>query len=321
MRTSIRRKHSFLAGLLALALALTACAPDVGDDDEAATEEPIRLAANPWPGSFANAAVAKVIMEDELDLNVEIVEIDQTAQWPGLSEGEIDAALEVWVDSGQREEMEEYVERGTIEEIGPLGAIGLIGWFTPSYVLDEYPEFETWEGLEGNEHVFDTPETSGDSGQFLAADPSFTQRDEHIIENLGLDLQVIQSGSEAAQLTEVESAIDNEEPILFYFYTPHWAFNQWDLSEIELPEPTEECLELPEEERDCGYPDDVLAKVVNTDLEEKSSTAYQFIDNFHMENEWQDELTFMIDVEEMEPVDAAREWLSENEERWQDWLP
>ena len=174
----------------------------------------------------------------------------------------------------------------------PGGSQGwvLIGGFTPSYVLEEYPEFETWEGLQGNEHDFDTPETSGDSGQFLAADPSFTQRDEHIVENLGLDLEVIQSGSEAAQLTEVESAIDNEEPIRFYFYTPHWAFNQWDLSEVELPEPTDECLELPEEERDCGYPDDVLAKVVNADLEEKSSTAYQFIDNFHMENEehWQE---------------------------------
>jgi glycine betaine/proline transport system substrate-binding protein len=277
-----------------------------------AGEESITLAANPWPGSHANVAVAQNVMENELDIDVEVTEIDENAQWPGLDAGDIDAVLEVW-PSGHADNIETFIdEAGTVEDIGELGAVGQIGWFIPSYLLDENPEFETWEGLEGNENLFDTAETEGDTGQFLAADPSFVQFDDHIINNLGLDFEVIQSGSEAAQLTAVESAIDREEPILFYFYTPHWMHHEYELSMVELPEATEECEEAPEEERDCGYPEDVLFKIARAGLSEDAPRAHEFLSNFQIETSEQDELTFLIDVEGLDASEAAEQWLSEN---------
>jgi glycine betaine/proline transport system substrate-binding protein len=316
--TPLRR----IGALLLSTALLTACAADRAAErsgaDAAASAESVTLVANPWPGSYANAAVAKRILTDELGADVEIVEIDENAQWPGLDAGDLDAVLEVW-PSGHEENYRTYIEEaGTVEDLGPLGAVGQIGWFTPAYVAEEHPEMETWEGLQGNEEIFATAET-GDAGRFLAADPSFVQFDETIIDNLGLDLEVVQSGSEAAQLTAAQSAIDRQEPVLFYFYTPHWLHAETELTMVELPEYREGCEE-PEAERTCGYPEDVLFKAVATDLEERAPRSYAFLQRFKMTNEWQNEITHMIDVEGMEPQEAADRWVEENRDVWQDWL-
>jgi glycine betaine/proline transport system substrate-binding protein len=320
----MRSPSRLVIGVAAFGLLLGACAPDTdggADDDGDAADgsgESITLVANPWPGSAANVHVAAQVMESELGVDVEITEIDENAQWAGLDSGELDAVLEVW-PSGHEDNYATYIEDGNVEDLGELGALGQIGWWIPSYLLEDNPEFETWEGLEGNEEMFATSET-GDAGQFLAADPSFVQFDETIIDNLGLDFEVVQSGSEAAQLTAVETAIEQEEPVLFYFYTPHWMHDQYDLTMVELPEYEEGCEE-PEDERTCGYPEDVLFKAVNADMSEESPVSYDFLSNFQMENEWQDEITFLIDEEGMSAEDAAAQWIEENEDAWQAWLP
>lgn len=322
---------------LALGLALAACAPEAGDDtadtpdDEAngddgeetadASDESVTLVANLWPGSMANVQVAAQVMRDELGADVEIVEIDENAAWTGLDSGEYDAVLELWL-SGHEDNYAQYVEDiGSVEDIGEIGVIGEIGWFIPEYVLDEYPEMETWEGLEGNEEIFATSET-GDAGQFLAADPSFVQFDDVIIDNLGLNLEVVQSGSESAQLAEVQTALDQEEPVLFYFYTPHWMHERYDLAQVELPEYEEGCSE-PEDERTCGYPEEQMLKIVNADLSDNAPVSYEFLTNFQMENEWQDEITLLMadEGEGMAPEDAAAQWLEENPDVVDAWLP
>ena len=42
---------------------------------------------------------------------------------------------------------------------GELGITGKIGWYVPTYMLDEHPELATWEGLKGNADLFATAET------------------------------------------------------------------------------------------------------------------------------------------------------------------
>lgn len=347
-RTTLRRSALTFAALLTL----TACAADsddidagdlgqagddggddAGDTDGGDTDggdgadgatagaegETVTLVANPWPGSYANANVARIILEQELGAEVEVVELDENAQWAGLDDGSLDAVLEVW-PSGHGENLARYVEdRGTVEELGELGALGQIGWFVPSYVVEEQPELETWEGLEGNEELFATAET-GSSGQFLAADPSFVQFDETIVENLGLDIQVVQSGSEAAQLTAVETAVELEEPVLFYFYTPHWLHAQYDLTMVELPEYEEGC-EDPEAERTCGYPEDVLLKVASSELRDRLPDVHTLLNNFELQNEDQDSITYAMDVEGQSAEDAAQAWVDEHEDTWRAWLP
>jgi len=308
------RRLRMLAASVAAGLLLAACG--AGEDDAPT----LSIAANPWPGSYANAYVAAEVLSRELGLEVRIVEIDENAQWAGLDDGSIDASLEIW-PSGHADNVATYIdELGTVEHGGPLGALGQIGWFMPTYVLEANPAFTSWQGLLGSEGVFATTETRA-SGRFLAADPSFVQFDEAIIANLGLDLVVVQSGSEAAQLATVEAAIGRSEPVLFYFYTPHWLHARHDLTMVELPEWTEECEALPAAQRDCGYPEDVLFKAFHAGLAERLPQAHAVLRAMRITNADQDAITFAMDVEGQDPQDAARAWVDANEAVWRTWLP
>jgi glycine betaine/proline transport system substrate-binding protein len=288
------------------------------------TDETVTIAVNPWTGSAANANVAKVVLEQEMGCTVELVEIEENAQFPAMSTGEIDATLEIW-PSGHAEDYATYIEGGQdVDDVGELGVIGKIGWYVPTYMLEENPDLATVEGLQANASMFATAET-GDLGQVLAGDPSFVSFDEEIIESLGLDFQVVYSGSEAAILTALETAYAAQEPLLFYFYKPHWAFVDYDLTEVALPEYTEECAEIAAQEDptgyNCDYPEDVLYKAVNSGMAEANPAAFEFLSAMSYTNAEQEAIAHLIDVDGMTPEDAAAQWVSENEDVWSAWLP
>ncbi|MBC8333557.1 MAG: protein kinase, partial [Anaerolineae bacterium] len=183
----------------------------------------ITLIENPWPASELNATVAKIIIEKELGNPVEVIAMDEITQWDALSTGDADANLEVW-PSGHSERIAEYIDNlGTVENGGLLGPVGEIGWFVPTYVIEANPALATWEGYKDAAADFASAET-GDLGRFLGAGPNWVQYDEQIIANLGLPFQVVWTGSEDALLAEVSSAYSRQEPVLFYFYSPHAIF-------------------------------------------------------------------------------------------------
>ena len=154
----------------------------------------IVLVQNAWTASALNAAIAKILIEENLGNSVEITAIDENTMFSGLADGDLDACLELW-PSGISADEQAYLDDGSVVQIGQLGAIGQIGWYVPRYVQEQYPETATWEGFLDPElaALFASAET-GDLGRFLGTDPSYSQYDETIIENLGLQLQVVFSG-------------------------------------------------------------------------------------------------------------------------------
>jgi len=287
--------------------------------------EPIVIAVNPWVGAAANANVAKVVMEQEMGCTVELQEVNESAQFPAMADGDVDATLEVW-PSGHAKDRRDYIERaGTVVDAGELGIVGNIGWFTPSYVVQENPDFATWEGFKDNADVFATAET-GDRGRFLGADTTYSIFDEAIIETLGLDLEVVYSGSEAASLAALDKAFENQDPILMYWWTPQWANAKYDLVEVELPAYTEECAKIALEDPDvakgygCDYADDVLYKAFSAELETKDPAAFAFLSSFQWTEEDQNGIALAIQ-EGTDPEEAAQTWIDANQDIVQGWLP
>jgi glycine betaine/proline transport system substrate-binding protein len=313
-----------------------ATAPDTGEapgttaasgttGGEAPAEgEGITLAVNPWTGSAVNANVAKVVLESEVGTPVELVEIDENATWPGMAAGDIDAVLEVW-PSGHAEDYTTYVEeQGSVVDLGLLGPEAKIGWYVPSYVIEEHPELATWEGFMDPElaSLFATAET-GDKGQYLMGDPSYVSYDEQIIQNLDLPLQVVVAGSEAAEITAIQQAVDAQEPLLFYFWQPHWLHSRVDLTEVTLPDVTDECLEAAAGDGtgyNCDYPPDILYKAGSAGLEEKNPAAFSFLQKFQLTTEQQNEIAALVDSDGMAVADAAQQWVDENPDVVSSWL-
>ena len=317
-------KKSFFKWLLAglvVALMATACTtPQEAQPEE--SKPTIRLAENSWLNAKLNTAVAKILLEDEMGYPVEVVPIDGDGQFPALDKGELHATLEVWV-SGRSAEIQEYTEKGTVEIGGELGVVGRQGWFIPAYMLDEHPELATWEGLKDPEiaALFSTPET-GDKGQLFLGDPTWPYIGPDVIKGLELPLQAVYAGSEEALLAALGEAYSKKEPILFYFWTPHTAFAQYELAEVKLPEYSEECAARAETGgRDCGYPPDVLLKLFSSNLSDYAPEAYYFLENFNYTNEDQIMMLGLVEVQGKTIEEAARLWIEQNENVWRAWIP
>lgn len=335
MKTRSRRTRLWVVLAVAASMLLAACGDDgatattasPGDGTTATTAAPsdgdkptINLAVNPWTASALNVEVAKLIIEENLGNPVEIVSIDENTMFTGMSDGTLDAALEIW-PSGVTADEQAFFDDGTVANIGDLGTVGKIGWFTPSYVVEEYPELATWEGYADPEvaAMFATAAT-GDNGRFLGTDPSYSQYDEAIIEQLELPFQVEFSGSEPATVAELDTRFANEEPILMYWWTPTAAVAKYDLVNVLLPEYSDECYEDPAT-IDCDYPEDVLFKAASAELETKDPAVWQFLNDFTITTDDQLSMLPPVEIDGRDPADVAADWVAENEDVWSAWLP
>lgn len=336
-----------LAVIGAVALAVAACGgddgePAAGGDDTAAdataaapaetAEAPvasgdpqtINLVVNPWSASRLNVEVAKIIIESELGHTVEITEVNENdAMFTGLADGSLDAVLEIW-PSGVTDAETAFFDAGTVDNLGPLGAVGKIGWWVPSYVIDENPELATWEGFSSPEaaELFATAET-GDLGRFLGTDPSYAQYDEQIITNLDLPFQVQFSGSEPATVAELDARVAAGEPIVMYWWTPTAAVAKYDLVNVALPAYNDECgasAAAGDGGVDCDYPEDVLFKAASAQLAEKAPDVYALLQKFTITTEDQLSMLPPMEIDGEDPAKVAADWVAANESVWSAWL-
>jgi glycine betaine/proline transport system substrate-binding protein len=329
---------------MALALVAVACGSDSKSSDATAAPAPantaaagaadttpaaaagaaIKLAVNPWTGSAVNANVAKVVLESKLGTPTELVALDENAAWVGLDAGDLDANLEIW-PSGHAADHKTYIEeKKSVVDLGVLGPTAKIGWYVPSFVIDQHPELKTWEGFKDPavSKLFATAE-SGDQGQFLMGDPSYVTYDEQIIKNLSLPLKYTVAGSEAALITAIQQAEADQKPLLLQFWQPHWLQSKVKLTQVELPTVTDECLAsaaAADGGYACDYPVDPLYKAANAGLEAKNKAAFDFLTKFQLTTDQQNEIAAMVDSDGKTADVAAKEWVDKNPDIIAAWL-
>ncbi|MEY2583205.1 MAG: glycine betaine/proline transport system substrate-binding protein [Ilumatobacteraceae bacterium] len=350
MRTRIRTSARFAIGAVALALVAAACGSDtkssnattpaagtqgatgtVGTNPAAGGTTPtasagaaIKLAANPWTGSAVNAAVAKVVLESKLGTPTEVVALDENAAWVGLDAGSLDANLEIW-PSGHAADRKTYIdEKKSVVDLGKLGPSAKIGWYVPSFVIDQHPELKTWEGFKNPDlaKLFATAE-SGSQGQFLMGDPSYVTYDEQIIKNLNLPLKFVVAGSEAALITAIQQAETDQKPLLLQFWQPHWLQSKVKLTEVKLPAVSDACkasLAAADGKYACDYPVDELYKAANAGLEAKNKVAFDFLKKFTLTTDQQNEIAAMVDSDGKTADVAAKTWVDANPDIVKAWL-
>ena len=321
------RKLSILA-----VVALVAGAGCGGADDESATTtvavfEPkpvLEVVVNDWTASAVNVAVAEQLIERYYGYPVEPVRVDDTNEmYDGLASGDLDAVLEIW-PSTMTDRDRSYFERGDVDDLGPLGAVGKIGWYVPRYVVEREPSLATWQGYQTEQAaaLFATAETAPD-GRFLGTNPDYQQFDAEIIDNLGLPFTVEFSGSEADTVAEVAAATDAGDSILLYWWSPTAAVATYDLVNVTLPPSTEACRASAAAEDggvDCDYPTDELFKAASPRLAEVAPEVYAFLADFTLTTDDQLSLLVAVEVDGVSITDAAAQWITEHPETWEPWL-
>jgi glycine betaine/proline transport system substrate-binding protein len=312
-----RSRHVALATVVALGLA--ACGGGNIEEDEPASASDcgdLTIAINPWTGYVSNAHVIGVVAEQELGCTVDYPEVKEEVGWQGMADGSIDTIVENW---GHDDLIKKYIDgQGSVQDAGPTGNDGIIGWYVPPWLAEEHPEVLDWNNLNDFADDFETSESDG-KGQLLNGDPSYVTNDEALVKNLDLDYKVVVGGSEAALIQSFRSAEENKEWLLAYFYEPQWFFNEMDLQRVELP-PYEEGCDADAAKVDCDYPPYELNKLISTEFAESGSPAVDLIKNFTWTNEDQNTVSTYIAQDGMDPDEAAQKWIDDNQDKVDAWI-
>jgi glycine betaine/proline transport system substrate-binding protein len=326
MRTHVTRfrrgSRTATAGLTAVALvALAGCgAADMTKQTSpfanAQGARTVTLSVQSWVGAQSNVAVASYILEHELHYRVDTVQVDEVPAWDALSQGRVDAILEDW---GHPDQEKRYVEdKKTIVSAGGLGVTGHIGWFVPTYFAKQHPDVTDWKNLDKYAKQLRTPE-SGGKGQLLDGSPSYVTNDKALVKNLHLDYQVVFSGSEAAQITQMRQFAKQHKPYLTYWYQPQWLFKKVPMTEVKLP-PYKEGCDADADKVACAYPKTPLQKYLNAGFARHGGAAARLLKKFHWTLEDQNEVSLMIADQKLSPDEAAKKWVDGHRSEWKRWL-
>ena len=306
-----------VAGALALAVPSVAWSADSSD--------PIKIPIHNWSSQIVGAHIVGHILE-QTGASIEYINSDSQAVYSSMCEGDIDLVHEVWEGAfGVAFALE--VEKGCVLDLATHDAKTREEWWYPSYVAELCPGLPDWEALNGCAEMFATPETAP-NGRFLAGPADWLKNDAERVEGLNMDFEVVNAGSAGALWAELKSSSQRNEPIVLFNWTPNFIEAIYDGKFIEFPEFEQACRDDPawgmntELTHDCGNPKGGYLKIGVWDgMEGMWPAATAVLANMNFTNLDIAVMAKLVDVDHMEPLDAAAVWLAENEERWRSWLP
>jgi glycine betaine/proline transport system substrate-binding protein len=320
-RLGERRGRRVVTAALALAVTAALAAAGSATARTGASCGTVTLNEQAWSGSTANTYVAKNVLE-KIGCKVNITQIAEIPVYQALADGKTDAVLEDWQHVDQ---YKQYIQKQhTAVMGGPNGVVGHIGWFIPTYLMKQYPQFKTWKGLKGKESIFKSPE-SGSQGMFLGGDPSYVQKDQQLIQALGLNFKFVSVGAEPAQVARWSQLYKQHKPVLFYWYTPQYLNTQYQLSEVQLPPRFKTCVDnaapgVPLKNYRCAYENEVLNKVFSAKFAKSGSPAYAVLKRWSWSNLDQETVAKWIAGDHMDPDKAAQKWIAANPAKVAKWL-
>jgi glycine betaine/proline transport system substrate-binding protein len=212
----------------------------------------------------------------------------------------------------------------TVVRAGSNGVTGVIGWYIPTYLMKQHPEFKTWKGLKGKESLFKSPE-SGSQGMFLGGDPSYQQKDKTLITALGLNFKFVSVGAEPAQVARWSQLYKQGKPVLFYWYDPQFLNAQYKLSQVQLPARFKGCKDDEKaggnpKSYACAYPSYTLLKFFSSKFAKSGSPAVAVLKRFKWSNADQNAVAAMIGGQHMDKDKAAQKWIAANQAKVNVWL-
>ena len=286
--------------------------------------DPIVIPTHNWSSQIVMSHIVGQIYE-EMGLNVEYVSTDSQAVYEAVRLGDATLELEVW-EGAFGPAFRAALEKGGLHDVGDHNAVTREDWWYPAWTKEHCPGLPDWQALTACAEEFATPETGG-KGRFLGGPVDWLKHDAERVAALGMDFVVVNAGSAAALWAELEAAEQRNQPIVLFNWTPNFVEAVWPGEFVEFPPYVSGCKEdpaigpNPEMTYDCGNPaDGYLKKAAWDGMAEKWPAAYAVLKRVNFTNAQIAEMARLVDVEEMEPEDAAAHWLENNEEIWRPWL-
>ena len=306
--------------LLATISVLALCSSSALAEDSA---DPIIIPIHNWSSQIVDSNVVGQILQS-VGANVEYVTTDSQAVYESIRLGDVALEVEVW-EGAFGKSFRAAQEKGGIVDVKTMNAVTREDWWYPSWTKEACPGLPDYKALNDCAALFATPET-GDKGRFLGGPVDWLKHDQERVDALGLNFTVVNAGSAAALWAEIAAAEKDKKPIVLFNWTPNFVDAVWPGEFVEFPAWEDGCDvdpakgPNPDKAFDCGNPANGYMKIAAWDgMEAKWPKAYVVLQKVDFTNAQLAEMAKMVDVDQMEPEDAATKWLADNEAVWKPW--
>ena len=296
-------------------------------------QELVRIAEPNWASGRAMAGLIKVIIEDKLGGEVELVPGTNAVIFKAMDrgKGEIDVHPDVWLPN-QSNFTNEYVDTNNTVALSEGSYQGFSAFCAPK-------EFAAKHNIKT---VFDlaTPEAAmlmdrdGDGmGDIWVGAPGWasTKSNSVKVRDYGITnfFTPIQAEEEVATAS-ISDALNKGEGYAFYCYAPHYNWFVFDMVRLEEPafDPDKYVIKQPAEDPNwfenskitTGDKEKTIHVAYSKSLEGRTPSVAAFLSKIDMDTDSVNNFTHEIVVKKRPGDEVAREWIAANSDRVDGWL-
>jgi len=293
------------------------------------TKEPIIIADVGWDSVQVNNRILAFILEHGYGYEYELIPGETIPLFAGLSRGDIDVNMEVWVEN-QQEAFDKALADGTVIDLGSNFSDSWQGWLVPTYVVEGdaergieamAPDLKSVSDLPRYWELFKDPEDPS-KGRFLSCIAGWECEiiNEVKFEAYGLNenYNIFLPGSNAALVGSMVAAYKKGEPWFGYYWAPTWPLGKLDMTPLEEPPYDEESWNT---NYGCAYPSVRVNIAVNSGLPERAPEVVEFLSNWETTQELHNTILAYMEDNEADTTEAAIWFLQEYESLWSEWMP
>ncbi len=285
-----------IAGVVVLALVAGSMslfggkrADTAADPSQIGKGKKISMGYIPWDEGIASTFLWKEILERR-GFTVDAKQYEAGALYTGQSTGQIDLNTDAWLPTTHAQYWDKYQD-----ELEDMGA-----WYSPTSLELTVPAYledvNTLEDLKGRADRF--------GGKIVGIEPSAGEMGllkDKVLPAYGLDKEYkLIEGSTPGMLAELKRAYAKKEPIVVPLWSPHWAYNDFELKKLK-------------DTKGAWGKGDGVHTLAAKDFSKKNPEVAEWIKDFKLDEKQLTSLEAQIQKSgKGKEQDAVRTWLKDN---------
>jgi len=284
-----------------------------------------------WPSVAATGNILKVAIEENLGLEVELQNATNPIIFEAMDKGSMHVHPEVWLPNQNNLHDTFVKDKGTVA-MNPHGVASFQGFCVTKQTAEDHG-ITSIDDLSDpdNAALFDTDGDGKGEVWIGAAGWASTNIEKIRAKSYGYDETFeLQEMDETLALAALDAAVDKKAPFVFFCYTPHHMFALHDLVPLEEPpfdaakwnvlQPTDDPAWLEKSDAGVAWDTAYLHIYYAKALEQDFPEVADFLANVTLDTDAVSRMTFALVVDKQDPLEFAKTWVAQNEDRVLSWL-
>ena len=284
-----------------------------------------------WASVNAAAHLLKVIIEENYGLDVELQNATNPVIFEAMDKGSMHVHPEVWLPNQANLHKKYVKDKGTVL-MTPNGVASFQGMCATKYTSDKLGITKISDLTDPE--ISKALDTDGDGlGEVWIGGTGWASTNVEKIraKSYGYaETMNLKEMDETLALAEVDNAITQKRPIVFYCYTPHHMFALYDLVILDEPahnadkwkiiQPTDDPEWLEKSSAPMAWDLAYLHIHYAAALENSHPEVASLLSKVKLDTDDVSAMVFALAIEKQDPLDFAKKWVKENSETVERWL-